>query len=178
MTRTPNSPRAPGASPEQPPALTTPHLRLPVWPRADLAAVVAGDRRPHWAADFPADGDREIAGHLAAVPGAPVPDGQRLLVERATGLVVGAAGLFPPDEAGVVAFGYGVVPSRRGRGYATEAARALVEHALTLPGVTAVRAEAERANPASVRVLEKAGLPYAGDEGTRVVHELAVPGMH
>ncbi|MEU5940421.1 GNAT family N-acetyltransferase [Micromonospora sp. NPDC047548] len=67
-------------------------------------------------------------------------------------------GLFWPPADGAVEFGYGVVLSRRGRGYATEAARAIVAFALTAPGVREVRADVEPANRASVRVLEKAGL--------------------
>ncbi|WP_246290891.1 GNAT family N-acetyltransferase [Lentzea indica] len=53
--------------------------------------------------------------------------------------------------------GYGVVPSRQGRGYASEATAALTSFALSLDGVHTVHANVERANPASARVLEKAG---------------------
>ena len=92
--------------------------------------------------------------------------GQRLVVERATGLVVGGIGLFGPPEDGRVEFGYGIVESRRGRGYATEAARALVEVALGLPHVTEVTAGVDPTNAASVRVLEKAGLTFRSHDGT------------
>ncbi|WP_420714336.1 GNAT family N-acetyltransferase [Streptomyces sp. NRRL WC-3744] len=39
---------------------------------------------------------------------------------------VGSVGLFWPPSRGTVEIGYGVVASRRGRGYATEATRALL----------------------------------------------------
>ncbi|MGH8881666.1 MAG: GNAT family N-acetyltransferase, partial [Stackebrandtia sp.] len=47
--------------------------------------------------------------------------------------------------------------SRCGRGYATEAVRALTEFAFTATEVHVVTAEVEPSNPASVRVLEKCG---------------------
>ena len=47
--------------------------------------------------------------------------------------------------------------SRRGRGYAPEATRAMTAHALTAPGVHTVYANVELSNPPSIRVLEKAG---------------------
>lgn len=144
---------------------STARLDLRSWPAGDVTAVLAGDRQAHWAHDFPAEGDRVIAGFIAEHADARGPYGQRQLVERESGLVVGAVGLFWPPADGAVEFGYGVVESRRGRGYATEAARALVAFALTAPGVSAVHAEVELANPASVRVLEKAGLRRLSGDG-------------
>ncbi|WP_316043403.1 GNAT family N-acetyltransferase [Actinomadura sp. CNU-125] len=106
-----------------------------------------------------------MAGLLAADPAAD--PGQRQIVERETGLVIGSIGLFRPPVDGAVEFGYGVVPSRRGRGHATEAARAVVASALAEPDVRTVRAGVEPSNTASVRVLEKAGLRrVGGSDGT------------
>ncbi|MEU5207695.1 GNAT family N-acetyltransferase [Streptomyces sp. NPDC020742] len=145
--------------------MPTARLVLRPWSDAEIAAVTGGVRQPHWAADFPVDGDRVIAGFIDGNPNARGTYGQRLIVERASGLVVGAIGLFWPPVDGAVEFGYGVVPSRRGRGYAPEAARALAEFALTAPGVHTVYAEVELSNPASCRVLAKAGLErWSGDE--------------
>ncbi|WP_243717177.1 GNAT family N-acetyltransferase [Actinomadura darangshiensis] len=138
--------------------LTTDRLVLRPWTSAEVTAVLSGDRRPHWADDFPTEGDRVIAGFIAENPSALGAFGQRQIIERSTGLVAGAIGLFWPPGDGRVEFGYGVVESRRGRGYATEAARAIVAFALTAPGVEAVVATVELANPASARVLENAGL--------------------
>lgn len=151
------------------PDLTTDRLVLRSWTTADVTAVVDGRPLPHGAADFPAEGDRVIAGLLADHPAWLGPYGHRLLVERATGLVVGSVGLFWPPADGDVELGYGVVPSRRGRGYAAEATRALTAHALAAPGVRRVHATVELRNVASVRVLEKAGFRRTGtdeDEGT------------
>ncbi|UVS78716.1 GNAT family N-acetyltransferase [Actinokineospora sp. UTMC 2448] len=137
--------------------LFTDRLVLRAWTLDEAAAVVGGARSPDWAEDFPAEGDRVIAGLLADRPEWLGEHGHRLIVERDGGLVIGSLGLFWPPADGVVEIGYGVVPSRRGRGYAAEATRALTEFALTAPGVHTVRADVEPSNPASVRVLEKAG---------------------
>ncbi len=53
--------------------------------------------------------------------------------------------------------GYGIVPSRQGRGYATEALRAMLAMAWADPRVTAVVAGTDPGNAASQRVLGKAG---------------------
>ncbi|MEU3777882.1 GNAT family N-acetyltransferase [Streptomyces sp. NPDC032472] len=144
--------------------LTTERLVLRTWTAAEAEAVLAGDgRRPAgWAEDFPAEGDRVIAGLFGDHPAWLGPYGHRLLVERDTGLAVGSIGLFWPPAEGVLELGYGVVASRRGRGYATEATRALAAYALTAPGVHTVSAGVELSNPASVRVLEKASFERYG----------------
>ncbi|MGW5381483.1 GNAT family N-acetyltransferase [Nocardia sp. NPDC003963] len=144
--------------------IRTPRLVLRVWTPDDLAAVRAGTRQPCWTGDFPADGDREIAEALAEHPEWLDRFGHRLVLEHADGSVVGSIGLFWPPSAGVVELGYGIVPSRRGRGYATEATAALAGYAFTAPGVHTVAASVDPANPASVRVLEKAG--FARDQST------------
>ena len=148
------------------PDLTTERLVLRAWAAGEADAVVGGVRRSDWADDFPAEGDQVIAGLLGEHPEWLDGYGHRLVVERDSGLVVGSIGLFWPPADGVVEIGYGIVPSRRGRGYAAEATRALTDHALGATGVLAVHAEVELSNPASVRVLEKAGFrPLDGAAG-------------
>ncbi|WP_327281194.1 MULTISPECIES: GNAT family N-acetyltransferase [unclassified Streptomyces] len=138
--------------------LITERLVLRSWTAAEVAAVVSDGSRPaDWAEDFPAEGDRVIAGLLDDNPAWYGPYGHRLIVERDSGLLVGSIGLFWPPTEGVLEIGYGVVASRRGRDYAAEATRALSALALTVPGVHTVAAAAESSNPASIRVLEKAG---------------------
>jgi ribosomal-protein-alanine N-acetyltransferase len=137
--------------------LTTDRLVLRSWTTAEAAAVVDGTRPMHWADDFPADGDQVVAGLFAEYPAWLGQFGHRQIIERESGLVVGSIGLFWPPADGTVEIGYGIVPSRRGRGYASEATRALTGYALTAPDVHTVVAGVEVSNPASVRVLVKAG---------------------
>lgn len=71
----------------------------------------------------------------------------------------GGIGFFaPPDETGTVELSYGVAPEAEGRGYATEALRALLHHGLTDGRVVRALADTAHDNLASQRVLEKAGL--------------------
>lgn len=156
--------------------LITDRLVLRPWSAAEITAVLDGPRPAHWAEDFPAEGDRVIAGFVAEHPDASGEYGQRQIVERETGLVVGAIGLFWPPSDGALEIGYGVVPSRRGRGYATEATRALVEFAFTAPGVRTVRAGVELSNPGSARVLEKAGLRLLSRDATLAHYATTVIG--
>jgi [ribosomal protein S5]-alanine N-acetyltransferase len=77
-------------------------------------------------------------------------------------VLVASGGFMGPPEDGTVSIGYSVLPEFQGRGYATELVVGLVGWALRQPGVVRVLAETEWANPASVRVLQKAGFQHAG----------------
>ena len=130
--------------------------------------MLSGQRRADWAADFPAEGDQVIAGLLARTglptrTGLPADDdarrfGHHLVVERDTSTVVGGAGFFGPPQDGEVEIGYGIVPSRQRRGYATEAVQAMVADVFQLDSVHIVTANVDLDNPASIRVLEKSGM--------------------
>jgi len=158
--------------------LTTARLRLPLMDAGTVDALVSGRRLPGWAEDFPAEGDVDIARVLAArhhrEGGPDGVFGPRLVVEGSTDEVIGTAGFFGAPRDGVVELGYGIVPSRQRHGYATEAARALIELALAQPGVSEVVAHAEPGNAASIRVLEKNGLTYAGREGSLVRYSVSL----
>ncbi|WP_031088519.1 GNAT family N-acetyltransferase [Streptomyces sp. NRRL WC-3549] len=163
------------------PVLPTDRLDLRSWSAADADAVLGheapGDAaQAHWAHDFPAEGDRVIAGLLGQNPVWLGAYGHRLVVERESGLVVGSVGLFWPPGEGTVELGYGIVASRRGRGYASEAARALADFALAAPEVHTVVATVELSNPASVRVLEKAGFRRRSTGAETARYALSAPG--
>jgi RimJ/RimL family protein N-acetyltransferase len=153
----------------------TKRLVLRPWTTSEATAVLHDTRSPHWADDFPADGDRVIAGLLDQHPVWLGAYGHRLIVERESGLVVGSIGLFWPPGEGVLEIGYGIVASRRGRGYAPEATRALAELALTASEVHTVSANVELSNPPSVRVLEKAGFHRWATEGNTARFRITSP---
>jgi RimJ/RimL family protein N-acetyltransferase len=66
------------------------------------------------------------------------------------------------SEAGEVELGFMVAPSLWGKGYATEAARALVEAVFALTRAERILASSRAENSASRRVLEKCGFSYVG----------------
>jgi ribosomal-protein-alanine N-acetyltransferase len=86
------------------------------------------------------------------------------VVERVSGTIVGDCGYKgPPDSDGCVEIAYGVAPDHRGRGYATEAAQALVQFAFKQDAVRLVRAHTLPETNASTRVLSKCGFSYVSE---------------
>ena len=80
------------------------------------------------------------------------------MIERESETVIGDIGFMGPrGEDGTAEIVYSVIPDRRGRGYATEAARLMVDLALAQPRVRAVVAGCSRENVPSVHVLERIG---------------------
>jgi len=74
---------------------------------------------------------------------------------------IGACGLAQLDGP-APDLGYWIGAPYWGNGYATEAARAVIDHAFTTLGHDAVQAGARVTNPASRRVLEKCGFQWTG----------------
>ena len=86
------------------------------------------------------------------------------LVDRSTGAVVGTCGYTgPPGADETVEIAYGVDPPNEGKGYATEAAGALVAYAFDSGLVAVVRAHTLPQANASTRVLTKCGFRFAGE---------------
>lgn len=123
--------------------------------RGEIPAAVKG---------YPTEGDLVMArlvvdGHLPAGEWGPWQ-----VIERASDVIVGGAGFKgAPDEMGTVEIGYGLAPRARGRGLATEAVIALVEHAFAR-GALAVRAEVPSGHAASARVLVRAGFDMTDED--------------
>jgi RimJ/RimL family protein N-acetyltransferase len=75
--------------------------------------------------------------------------------------LIGFCGLAQPPGALEPQLMYGLVPAYWGRGLATEAARAVLEHGFGELAVRVVAANTDAANAASVRVLERLGMRLA-----------------
>jgi ribosomal-protein-alanine N-acetyltransferase len=79
-------------------------------------------------------------------------------------LLIGSAGYKgPPSPDGMVEIGYGIVGDQQRRGYASEAARALLAHAFTYPAVHKVIAETLPELTGSIGVLTKCGFHLIGE---------------
>ncbi|WP_214413641.1 GNAT family N-acetyltransferase [Sphaerisporangium fuscum] len=149
--------------------LTTERLVLHLMTVAEAERTVA--REPGdgdlWAPEYPTDGDvKDAADFLkhCATAGDPGPFGVYEIRRREDGYVIGGLGFHrPPDEQGTVTIGYGLVPSVRGRGYASEALRRLLEFARA-NGVTCVKGDADLGNVASQRVMLAAGMRFVGED--------------
>ena len=159
--------------------LRTERLRLVALTR-DLARTAVEDREglqrelgarvpPAWpGADF-----ARMLPSIARASGAFVAAPTRLIVHAGDRSVIGEAGFHgPPDGTGTVEFGYSIVPEYRGRGFASEAARAVIRNAFTITAIRCVVAECLEDNRASLRVLEKLGMRRIGSAGDIVRFEL------
>jgi ribosomal-protein-alanine N-acetyltransferase len=87
-----------------------------------------------------------------------------VMIERDSGSVVGDIGFHgPPDDTGTIEIGYSVIPDRRRHGYATEAANALVEWALSQQDVHVIVAGCDPKNVPSICTLERIGFRRTGE---------------
>jgi [ribosomal protein S5]-alanine N-acetyltransferase len=97
----------------------------------------------------------------------------RLVLHEEDRALIGETGFHgPPDRSGTVEVGYSIVPDYRGRGFAFEATRALIDEALARPGVCRITAACHDDNAASLKVLEKLGMHFVGATGDTLRFEL------
>jgi RimJ/RimL family protein N-acetyltransferase len=101
----------------------------------------------------PADADPPDADPADADP----PDADLPNADLADAAVVGTAGLRPLENIGLEVF-YSLAPGSWGKGYATEAARAVLDRALGPLGLPEVLAEIDAGNTASIAVIERLGM--------------------
>jgi RimJ/RimL family protein N-acetyltransferase len=92
------------------------------------------------------------------------------VVTLRNGGLIGACGLMTPVDDNTE-IGYWLGVKHWGQGYATEAVRAMIDHAFADLDCEALQAAARVTNPASRRVLEKCGFQWTG-AGLRRVRAL------
>jgi [ribosomal protein S5]-alanine N-acetyltransferase len=153
---------------------TVASARAEIGDRGEFARLLGGSVPDNWPPETAADALPLFLGWFEAAPDRVGWFGWYALVpgaEAALPVLVGGGGFFGPPRDGVAQIGYSVLPQFQRQGYATEMVRELVNWALGQQGVVRIVAETEWANPASVRVLEKAGFvsvgPTAEPGGTR-----------
>src|SRR5262245_10119594 len=157
----------------------TERLELRPLPPA-VAAVLPGDRSAAeellgaaLSADWPQGDLLDVLPLQARSNGRAADFGVWVLIERASQTVIGDAGFKGPPADGIVEIGYSVIPDRRRRGYAREAAAALVDWARSQEDVDTVIAACDRENVASIRTLERLGFARTGMDGDEIRWRLA-----
>jgi [ribosomal protein S5]-alanine N-acetyltransferase len=86
------------------------------------------------------------------------------VIHKIDNVLIGICGFpGPPDSNGVAEIAYGIAPSYQGKGYATEAATALIQFAASDPRVKTICAHTLAETNASTRVLEKCGFTKTGN---------------
>jgi len=150
--------------------LTTGRLLLRRFRPADLTAFVRYRSDPQvarfqsWDAPYPvADGTRLINGMLGQHPDTPGEWFQFAVALRSTKELIGDCAarteLHDPRQAEI---GFTLAQQHQGRGYATEAARALLGYLFAQRSKHRVTACCDPRNAASVRVLERLGMRREG----------------
>lgn len=87
------------------------------------------------------------------------------ITERASGELVGSVGLLPDpkrENPDLRMLGYWLAQSRWGKGLMSEAVGAVLEHAFTAAGLTAVSVCCYPHNARSQRLIERSGFCYEG----------------
>jgi RimJ/RimL family protein N-acetyltransferase len=136
-------------------------LRAPRLVDAKAIAALANDRRiADNTARIPhpyrmADAENWIIGSNKE------PDAETYLITLADGPVIGSCS-FDMREGPASEIGYWLGAKHWGKGYATEAVRALIDHAFTNLEHQALQSSVRVTNPQSRRVLEKCGFQWNG----------------
>ena len=105
-------------------------------------------------------GEAEAKAFLTMTRRKPATDTVYAISLADSGAFIGCAGLNPAELG--LELGYWVGAPYWGRGYATEAAHALVDLAFRATNVEALHVSCRVTNPASRRVIHKCGFQYAG----------------
>ncbi|MFE2375592.1 GNAT family N-acetyltransferase [Streptomyces sp. NPDC059398] len=133
---------------------------------AEAERLVAG--RPgeadRWAPGYPMEGDVSAARRFLGARGGDegAHPGAYEIRLRGDGCAVGGVDFHgPPDAQGSLTIGYGLVPAAQGKGYASEALRALLVSARER-GFARVKGGADHDNVASHRVMTAAGMQPVG----------------
>ncbi len=145
------------------PVLVTGRLLLRAPRESDLQSLVLLADNRHVAqmlARMPHPYGEAEARSFLAMTGLKRPGVSYALTLAGTGTFVGCAGLNAKDRG--LELGYWIGEPYWKRGFATEAAHALVDLAFRSTGIAVLHASARVINPASRRVLHKCGFQYAG----------------
>ena len=140
-------------------------LRAPRHEDVKAIAVLANDRRiAENTARIPHPYGLDDAKQFVATVNAR--DGELCFAILLDGKLIGACGIDPRDEAPEL--GYWLGAHYWGRGFATEAVRAVIDHAFGDLQHETLQAGARVSNPASRRVLEKCAFQWTGVRLTRI----------
>ncbi len=144
---------------------TVAHVRAEMENRAEFARLIGAEVPENWPPESVANAMPLFLKSLEATPDEVGWFGWYAVVrEGGTNgpCLVGSGGFLGPPKEGVISIDYSVLAQFQGRSFATEMVGGLVKWALGQPGVARIAAQTEWENPASVRVLTKAGFSEAG----------------
>jgi RimJ/RimL family protein N-acetyltransferase len=138
--------------------LDTPRLTLVLQTRAEVELMIAGLPEEHrvqisplWLEQMRSANDGDPWAFAFSI------------ILRESGATIGSCSYKGPPMDGVVEIAYRIDTELWGKGFATEAAQALYDHAASCNGVRRVCAHTLPDSPASQRVLVKCGFDFVGE---------------
>jgi RimJ/RimL family protein N-acetyltransferase len=145
--------------------------RLVLHPMSVIEAerVVAAEPNDgaRWAPGYPPEGDVAAAREFLSIcanTGDPQPFGAYQILRREDGHAIGGLGFRgAADENGSVTIGYGLIPSARGKGYASEALRGLLLFARA-HGIACVEGDTTHDNTSSQHVMTAVGMRLVAED--------------
>jgi RimJ/RimL family protein N-acetyltransferase len=152
--------------------------RLTLREQLPVESALLADGKPGglaWIDGVPGEGTMSAASMTVAAAGAGVYHsgwGLFAILRSHDRTALGGAGFHGPPDRGAVEIGYDLSESARGAGWATDAARALCQWALSQPKVVVVLATTEPGNAASQAVLKRVGFVRVANRGDLWAYEL------
>ena len=153
---------------KQQPSLSTHRLFLRPFESSDAADVqrLAGDRAiAEMTLEIPHPYEVEMAERWISTLQGRFESGEEVVFAvtiRESARLAGAVGLELTPRFDRAELGYWIAKDNWGRGYATEAAEAVLSYGFTTRGLHRIHATPFKRNPASVRVLQKLGMKHEG----------------
>lgn len=148
--------------------ITTPRLVVRPLERGDITELTRYRNVPEiaryqdWTLPYTRDLAHELLDGLDGTNGPTTDMWVQLAIARIDdGELVGDLAVWLDEQGALAMVGYTLAPEHQGRGYATEAAGALVDWLVT-KGVHRIAATLDPQNLASARVLERLGFRYTG----------------
>ena len=84
-----------------------------------------------------------------------------LIIEKEYNQIIGSAGYIgKPDNEGNIEIGFGIIPSKRGKGFCSESVKALLQWGLSHNDVKCIIARCDKSNIASRKTIQKLGFEY------------------
>ena len=87
-----------------------------------------------------------------------------LVIEKKNNQIIGSVGYIGKPDDGNVEIGFGIIPSKRGKGFCSESVEALIKWGLSHNEVHRIIAKCDKSNIASRKILEKTGFEYLGEK--------------
>lgn len=147
-----------------------------------VCVLPTGEATIRFPSSWPGEALATFSGKLERLPaGQDEVPGSFTAIQVDTGVAVGQLGVVGrPDSDGAQEIGYGFNREIWGHGLATEAVVALTARLLSWDTVAAVTAQTATSNPASGRVLDKAGFIPTGkgwspDDGDLITWQFTAP---